>query len=68
MAPELFFSMLLLVPFVDTMTTMLNEKLPLTPGEWEMWGNPIEEKNTLSIFYPIPLIIILTQRTTQQCL
>ena len=44
MAPELFFSMLLLVPFVDTMTTMLNEKLPLTPGEWEMWGNPIEEK------------------------
>ena len=30
MAPDLFFSMLLLVPFVDTMTTMLNEKLPLT--------------------------------------
>ena len=43
-APELFFSMLLLVPFVDVMTTMLNEKLPLTPGEWEMWGNPIESK------------------------
>ena len=44
MAPDLFFSMLLLVPFVDTMTTMLNEKLPLTPGEWEMWGNPIKDK------------------------
>jgi len=43
-APELFFSMLLLVPFVDVMTTMLNEKLPLTPGEWEMWGNPIKSK------------------------
>ena len=28
MAPELFFAMLLLVPFVDTMTTMLNENLP----------------------------------------
>ena len=40
----LFFGMLLLVPFVDTMTTMLNEKLPLTPGEWEMWGNPIKSK------------------------
>ena len=39
MAPELFFAMLLLVPFVDTMTTMLNEKLPLTPAEWELWGN-----------------------------
>ena len=44
LAPELFFSMLLLVPFVDTMTTMLNDKLPLTPAEWELWGNPIESK------------------------
>jgi oligopeptidase B len=43
-APELFFSMLLLVPFVDTMTTMLNDKLPLTPAEWELWGNPIKSK------------------------
>jgi len=45
MAPDLFFSMLLLVPFVDTMTTMLNEKLPLTPAEWELWGNPIKDKD-----------------------
>ncbi len=45
MAPDLFFSMLLLVPFVDTMTTMLNEKLPLTPAEWELWGNPIKDKS-----------------------
>ena len=44
MAPEIFFAMLLLVPFVDTMTTMLNEKLPLTPAEWELWGNPIKSK------------------------
>ncbi len=44
LSPDLFFSMLLLVPFVDIMTTMLNEKLPLTPGEWEMWGNPIKNK------------------------
>ena len=44
MAPELFFAMLLLVPFVDTMTTMLNEKLPLPPAEWELWGNPIKSK------------------------
>ena len=44
MAPELFFAMLLLVPFVDTMTTMLNEKLPLTPAEWELWGNPVKSK------------------------
>ena len=45
MAPELFFAMLLLVPFVDTMTTMLNDKLPLTPAEWELWGNPIKSKD-----------------------
>ncbi len=44
MAPDLFFSVLLLVPFVDTMTTMLNDKLPLTPAEWELWGNPIKSK------------------------
>ena len=44
MAPDLFFSMLLLVPFVDTMTTMLNEKLPLTHAEWELWCNPIKSK------------------------
>ena len=27
------------------MTTMLNEKLPLTPAEWELWGNPIKNKD-----------------------
>ncbi len=43
-APELFFSILLLVPFCDPLTTMLNEKLPLTPSEWELWGNPIKKK------------------------
>ena len=26
------------------MTTMLNDKLPLTPAEWELWGNPIKSK------------------------
>ncbi len=51
MAPELFFSMLLLVPFVDTMTTMLNEKLPLTPAEWELWGNPIKSKEYFEYIY-----------------
>ena len=42
--PELFFSMMILVGFLDCLTTGLNNKLPLTPGEWEVFGNPIKNK------------------------
>ena len=44
MAPELFFSMLLLVPFVDVITTMLDDTIPLTSGEWDEWGNPNDKE------------------------
>ena len=44
MNPELFFAVLLLVPYVDCLTTALNDKLPLTPGEYEVFGNPKKYK------------------------
>ena len=44
MAPEKFASIIGAVPFVDVLTTMLDDSLPLTPPEWPEWGNPIADK------------------------
>jgi oligopeptidase B len=40
LAPDLFRCVVAEVPFVDALTTMLDDSLPLTVGEWEEWGNP----------------------------
>lgn len=41
MAPDLFAGITAYVPFVDCLTTILDDTLPLTPPEWTEWGNPI---------------------------
>ena len=42
MRPELFRGVVAHVPFVDVVTTMLDESIPLTTFEWDEWGNPSE--------------------------
>jgi oligopeptidase B len=40
MAPELYHGVIAQVPFVDVITTMLDDSIPLTTGEYDEWGNP----------------------------
>lgn len=43
-APELYHGVIAQVPFVDVITTMLDESIPLTTGEYDEWGNPNVKK------------------------
>ena len=44
MAPEMWKGIIAQVPFVDVVTTMLDDSIPLTTGEYDEWGNPNEKE------------------------
>lgn len=44
MKPELYKGVIAAVPFVDVVTTMLDESIPLTTGEFDEWGNPKDKE------------------------
>src|SRR5690606_266292 len=43
-APELYNGVVAQVAFVDVVTTMLDDSIPLTTGEYDEWGNPNEQE------------------------
>ncbi|MEP7197725.1 MAG: S9 family peptidase [Saprospiraceae bacterium] len=55
MAPKLWSGIIAAVPFVDVVTTMLDESIPLTVGEFDEWGNPKikEYYNYIKSYSPI---------------
>ena len=62
MAPESFGGIIAEVPFVDVLTTMLDDTLPLTPPEWPEWGNPIasaEDYATIAAYSPVDNVAAL---------
>jgi oligopeptidase B len=44
MRPDLWKGVIAQVPFVDVVTTMLDESIPLTTGEYDEWGNPNQKE------------------------
>jgi oligopeptidase B len=45
MAPDLYNGVVASVPFVDVVTTMLDDSIPLTTGEYDEWGNPNQKES-----------------------
>ena len=58
MRPDLFNGAVAQVPFVDVVTTMLDDSIPLTTGEYDEWGNPNDPEYLIQTFCLIlPMIM-----------
>ncbi|KGJ95924.1 Oligopeptidase B [Colwellia psychrerythraea] len=60
-APELYLGIGAHVPFLDVLTTMLDETIPLTTNEYDEWGNPNEEQAYQDILAYSPIDNIIAQ-------
>lgn len=61
MRPELFKGVIAKVPFVDVVTTMLDESIPLTTGEFDEWGNPKDPEQYMYILSYSPYDQVVPQ-------
>ena len=52
--PDLYRGIVAKVPFVDVLTTMLDDSIPLTTGEYDEWGNPNEKSDYCDILQYSP--------------
>lgn len=60
-APHLYQGVIAAVPFVDVVTTMLDDSIPLTTGEYDEWGNPNNEKEYYTMLSYSPYDNVKTQ-------
>ena len=61
MRPDLFNAVIMGVPFVDVLTTMADETIPLTSIEWEEWGNPAVSVRQCGVTAPNTSLLILSR-------